>query len=116
MAIEEEYIQDFANYLKLEKGSSKHTIDNYTRDVRKLLQYMAIELPDKSFKHLSKKNIQSFLKFLHDLGLNEHSQARILSGLRGFYKFLNLENIISENPVELIEAPKLSRKLPDRSR
>lgn len=113
MAIEEEYIQDFTNYLKLEKGSSQNTIDSYGRDVRKLLQYMDLELPNKSFKHLSKKNIQSFLNFLHDLGLNEHSQARILSGLRGFYKFLNLENIITENPVELIEAPKLSRKLPD---
>lgn len=113
MAIEEEYIQDFTNYLKLEKGSSQNTIENYARDVRKLLQYMDLELPNKSFKHLSKKDIQSFLKFLHELGLNEHSQARILSGLRGFYKFLNLENIIVENPVELIEAPKLSRKLPD---
>lgn len=113
MTIEEEYIQDFTNYLKLEKGSSKNTIDNYARDVRKLLQYMDIELANKSFKHLSKKDIQAFLKFLHELGLNEHSQARIISGLKGFYKFLNLENIVNENPVELIEAPKLSRKLPD---
>jgi len=113
MTIEEEYIQDFTNYLKLEKGSSQHTIDNYARDVRKLLQYMDIELPNRSFKHLSKKDIQAFLKFLHELGLNEHSQARIISGLKGFYKFLNLENIVNANPVELIEAPKLSRKLPD---
>lgn len=113
MSIEEEYIIDFSNYLKLEKGRSIHTVESYVADVRKLLQFIDLELPNKSFRNLLRKDIQNFLTYLNDFGLNEQSQARIISGIKAFYKFLSLEQIISSNPTELIEAPKLSRKLPD---
>ena len=113
MAIEEEYIIDFSNYLTLEKGRSANTVESYLRDVRKLLQYIDLEVPSKSFRDLDLKNIQNFLAYLHSFGLNEQSQARIISGIKAFYKYLSLEQIIDKNPTELLEAPKLSRKLPD---
>ena len=113
MSIEEEYIIDFQNYLKLEKGNSDNTIESYLRDVRKLLQFIDLEKPNKSFRDLQLADIQEFLMYLNNFGLNEQSQARILSGIKSFYKFLILENIVSKNPSALIEAPKLSRKLPD---
>ena len=113
MSIEEEYIIDFQNYLKLEKGNSDNTIESYLRDVRKLLQFIDLEKPNKSFRDLQLADIQEFLMYLNNFGLNEQSQARILSGIKSFYKFLILENIVSKNPSALIEAPKLSRKRPD---
>ena len=113
MAIEEEYIIDFSNYLTLEKGRSANTVESYLRDVRKLLQYIDLEVPSKSFRDLDLKNIQNFLAYLHSFGLNEQSQARIISGIKAFYKYLSLEQIIDKNPTELLEAPKLSRKLPE---
>ena len=79
MAIEEEYIIDFSNYLKLEKGRSDNTVQGYIRDVRKLLQYIDIELPTKSFRDLNLKDIQTFIGFLNtEFGLSEQSQSRII--------------------------------------
>lgn len=113
MSIEKEYIIDFENHLKLERGKADNTIENYLRDVAKLLQFMDLEKPGKSFRDLNLKELQDFLAYLHEFGLNEQSQARIISGIKAFYKFLLLENIITINPTELLEAPKLRRKLPD---
>tara|TARA_B110000483_G_scaffold22548_1_gene26011 strand:+ start:8558 stop:9475 length:918 start_codon:yes stop_codon:yes gene_type:complete len=114
MAIEEEYIIDFSNYLKLEKGRSDNTVQGYIRDVRKLLQYIDIELPTKSFRDLNLKDIQTFIGFLNtEFGLSEQSQSRIISGIKAFYKYLRIEQIISKDPCEMLDAPKLSRKLPD---
>lgn len=113
MSIEEEYIIDFQNYLKLEKGNANNTIENYERDIRKLLQFIDLEKPNKSFRDIELKDLQDFLVFLDDFGLNDQSQARIISGIKAFYKYLQLENIIEKNPTALIEAPKTSRKLPD---
>ncbi|MEJ6695517.1 MAG: site-specific tyrosine recombinase XerD [Chitinophagales bacterium] len=114
MAIEEEYIIDFSNYLKLEKGRSDNTVQGYIRDVRKLLQYIDIELPTKSFRDLNLKDIQTFIGFLNtEFGLSEQSQSRIISGIKAFYKYLRIEQIVSKDPCEMLDAPKLSRKLPD---
>ncbi len=114
MSIEEEYIIDFSNYLKLEKGRSVNTVQGYIRDVGKLLQYIDIELPTKSFRDLNLKDIQRFIEFLNtEFGLSEQSQSRIISGIKAFYKYLRIEQIISKDPCEMLDAPKLSRKLPD---
>jgi integrase/recombinase XerD len=113
MSIEKEYIIDFENHLKLEKGRADNTIESYLRDISKLLQFMDLEKPGKSFRDLNLKDLQEFLAFLNEFGLNEQSQARIISGIKAFYKFLMLESIIKLNPTELLEAPKLRRKLPD---
>ncbi len=113
MSIEKQYINEFKIYLKLERGNSDNTVQGYLSDLAKLSQFLELELPQKSFKTIQLKDLQHFLAYLHDFGLNEQSQARIISGIKAFYKFLILENYLEINPTDLLEAPKLSRKLPD---
>ena len=106
------YIKGFEAYLKLEKSLSENSIDAYIRDVSKLAQYSASEQAGSPTK-LGLEDIQGFIKFLNEIGMGASSQARILSGVKAFYKYLILENEIHVDPTELIEAPKLGRKLPD---
>lgn len=113
MSIEKQYINEFKIYLKLERGNSDNTVQGYLSDLAKLSQFLELELPQKSFKTIQLKDLQYFLAYLYDFGLNEQSQARIISGIKAFYKFLMLENYIEINPTDLLEAPRLSRKLPD---
>lgn len=106
------YIKGFESFLKLEKSLSANSLDAYSRDVHKLAQYAdsrSISSPTK----VEMEDIQGFLKYIAELGLGARSQARVLSGIKAFYKYLILENEIQTNPTELIEAPKLGRKLPD---
>ena len=107
------YIKGFNSYLKLEKGLSNNSIEAYLRDINKFIQYQeAMNLyiaPDK----VSLKNLQKFIHWINELGLSAQSQTRIISGLKAFYKYLVLEDIIKQNPAELLESPKLGRKLPD---
>lgn len=107
------YIQHFKNHLKLERSLSEHSVDAYIRDVEKLAQFAELTNLKLSPTKFSDKNILDFLQFLNEMGLAANSQARILSGVKGFYKYLALENLIDSDPTELIEAPKLERKLPD---
>lgn len=106
------YIQQFKNYLSLERGFSENSIEAYLRDVEKFREFAQSKEQNKPEK-ISTDFIQEFLKYLNELGIAETSQARILSGIKSFYKFLFLENSISTDPSYLIEAPKLARKLPD---
>ncbi|MDZ7740713.1 MAG: site-specific tyrosine recombinase XerD [Bacteroidota bacterium] len=107
------YIRGFRNFLKLEKSLSSNTIDNYLRDVNKLRVYLessanAVDPADVKLSHL-----QEFIKNIHELGLSAASQARIVSGLKAFFKYLLLEQLIENDPTQLLEAPKTGRKLPD---
>lgn len=106
------YIEQFKNYLKLERGFSENSIEAYLRDVEKFRDF-AISNQENNPEKISTAFIQEFLKNLNELGIAETSQARILSGIKAFYKFLFLENNLSTDPSYLIEAPKLRRKLPD---
>lgn len=106
------YIEQFKNYLKLERGFAENSLEAYLRDVVKFREYAQSQewtSPEKITHH----QIQDFLVYLNELGIAEASQARVLSGIKAFYKFLFLENIIQQDPSYLIEAPKLARKLPD---
>jgi integrase/recombinase XerD len=106
------YINGFKAYIRLEKSLSTNSIDAYIRDVNKLAQYATLnDLP--SCKEVTMEDVQLFLKYITQLGLSPRSQARILSGIKAFYKYLLLENEIKSDPTALIEAPKLGRKLPD---
>ena len=98
--------------MRLEKSLSINSIDAYTRDVNKLAQFADGNQISSPLK-VTMDDIQSFLKYITELGLGARSQARILSGLKAFYKFLILENEIQSDPTELIESPRLGRKLPD---
>ena len=109
----EKLIQQFKLYLKLEKALSENTLLAYSGDINKLSDFLILEKKSLSFLKLSLDDFQEFLSYLNDFGLNEKSQARIVSALKTFYKFLVIENFIEENPASLLEGPKLSRKLPD---
>lgn len=107
------YIKGFNSYLKLEKGLSNNSIEAYVRDINKFIQYQEAKnlviAPDR----VSLNNLQKFIQWINELGLSAQSQTRIISGLKAFYKYLVLEDIIKQSPAELLESPKLGRKLPD---
>lgn len=111
MTVWERYIKQFISYLKIEKSLAQNSIESYFRDVEKLKVYCeAINLdPDK----VKLDDLQHFLATLTDLGLAARSQARIISGIKQFYSFLILEDVMDNDPCELLEMPKLGMKLPE---
>ena len=106
------YIKEFQNYLKIERGLSQNTVNNYTLDLEKLLiflnQYEQVPSPLKIQKEIIQQFIYQVLS-----QLNARSQARIISGMRSFFNFLVFEDYRQDSPMELIELPKIGRKLPD---
>ncbi len=105
-------IAQFKLFLKLEKQLSDNSIAGYINDVQKLKNYVENYNEAILPAQVTTDLIQAFIYDLSDL-VSPHTQARLISGLRLFYKFLMLENLITANPLDLIESPKLSRKLPD---
>ena len=105
------YITEFVSFLKIEKGLSANSIIAYENDVQKLMNYCVskkLKVKEVTYQHL-----KSFITELYDLGLSSRSQARIISGIKQFFTYLMLENLISQDPSELLEQPKLGRKLPE---
>ena len=101
-------IDEFCNYLLIDKHYSNNTIESYKRDLTKFYVYI-----DKDLKKVSKDDIKNYLKHLYDDKINERSIARNISTLKTFYKFLNITKIINNNPVDSISSPKLGKKLPN---
>ena len=106
-------INGFRSYLKLERALSANSVENYERDVNKLIQFLEFKKLDLNSTEVQTQHLHDFLKWVNELGMEATSQARILSGLRIFFKYLLLENLIVIDPTELIDGPKTSRKLPD---
>ncbi|HOL74278.1 MAG TPA: site-specific tyrosine recombinase XerD [Bacteroidales bacterium] len=106
-----EYLKSFRKYLLLDKRNSPNTIDAYLRDVSKLINYF--NGINKSFISANLYDLEQFVSFLSELGLESSTLARIISGIRAFYKFLQEEEIIEDNPAEQLDTPKLTRKLPE---
>ena len=102
-------IKDFNNYLKIERGFSVNSISSYEKDVKKFKDFIN---ESKSPIKINSDDIKEFLNVVSKL-LNSSSQSRIISGLRSFFEFLIFEKYITQNPLRLIESPKISRKLPD---
>ncbi len=107
------YGKEFSNYLKLERSLSKNSIEAYVHDVNLLAQYLEVSKLEISPLAISSKDLQNFLLYINELGMSAHSQARILSGIKGFYKYLLSEDLVDKDPTTLIEGPRLGRKLPD---
>ena len=103
-------IKGFQAHLKLEKGLSSNSIAAYVRDIEKLEQYAAIAGLKPDLITLS--NLRQFITWVSELGMMPSSQARVLSGVKSFYKYLLLEDAIKNDPAELLESPKKQRKLP----
>ena len=107
------YIQGFKSFLALEKSLSGNSIEAYLHDVEKLVQFLDYKKYNLGPKEIELKHLQDFLKWINELGMSAGSQARIISGIKGFYKYLLLENVLSNDPTALLEAPRIGRKLPD---
>ncbi|GAB3171914.1 site-specific tyrosine recombinase XerD [Telluribacter humicola] len=107
------YIKHFKNYLRLERSLSDNSVQAYVHDAEKLSEYAELTGVATSPKDITEEHLLGFLKYLTELGLSAHSQARLLSGIKAFFKYLMVENAITQDPTELIESPRLPRKLPD---
>lgn len=107
------HIRNFQAYLKVEKSLAQNSVDAYLHDVELLIQYLSIQYPEKKIEDIDYKLLENFIAYLYDLGLNDRSQARIISGIKAFFKYLVLDNYIEADPSALLETPKLSKKLPD---
>ena len=105
-------LKDYTLFLKIERGLSQNSIDSYALDVKKLMGYLEAHNIDQSPISISSEIIQQFIYELAKV-VNARSQSRIISGLRSFFNYLIFEDYRSSNPLELIESPKIGRKLPD---
>jgi integrase/recombinase XerD len=109
----EPYKKGYKAYLQLERSMSEHSVDAYLHDVEKLTQWIQLSKDLKSPSDIDLKDLQSFVKWIGELGMTANSQARIISGIRSFYKYCLMEQICRQDPSTLLEAPKTKRKLPD---
>ncbi|MCD4696702.1 MAG: site-specific tyrosine recombinase XerD [Bacteroidales bacterium] len=107
------YIKGFKIYLKLEKALSDNSIAAYIRDISRLNEFLEIKGIDKSPSKIQLSDLQDFLSWINELGLSANSQARMISGIKAFYKYLIIEDAINKDPTELLESPTTGRKLPD---
>ena len=101
----------YRQYLKLEKSLSDNTVDAYLTDLDKLLAYLTLE--NINILDVRLENLEDFSAGLHDIGIHPRSQARILSGIRSFYRFLIMEDYLESDPTELLESPQTGFKLPE---
>jgi integrase/recombinase XerD len=107
------YIKGFKSYLKLEKSLSENSVDAYIHDISLLDQFMEIQKLKIAPADLKLSHLQEFIAWINELEMSASSQARILSGIKAFFKYLVMENLIVNDPSQLIESPKIGRKLPD---
>ena len=106
------YIKSFQSYLKIERGLSKNTVENYSFDLERLSKFLLENEITTSPEKINEETIQQFI-YAVSKEVNARSQARIISGLKSFFSYLIFEDYRTDNPMELIEAPRLGRKLPD---
>ncbi len=107
------YIHGFKSFLALERSLSENSIEAYLHDINKLVQFLEYKKYSFSPKEIELKHLQEFLKWINELGMSAGTQARLISGIKAFYKYLLLENVLNNDPTSLLEAPRLGRKLPD---
>ncbi len=107
------YKKGFKAWLQLEKSLSDHSVEAYLHDVELFTGYLLSSEQAISPAEVTLKNLRNFLQYISELGMSVNSQARIISGLKSFYKYCQIEQITALNPTELLEAPKLRRKLPE---
>jgi integrase/recombinase XerD len=109
----EAYKKGFKAWLQLEKSLSEHSVNAYLTDIDKLTQFFLLKEQSLQPSSVQLKHLQEFISWINELGMTATSQARIISGIRSFYTYCIAENITETDPTFLLEAPKLSRKLPD---
>jgi integrase/recombinase XerD len=107
------YIKNFKSYLRLEKSLSANTIEAYENDVNKLVQYLEYRNNRSDPQVISPEILKEFIQWAALLGMSPRAQARMISGIKAFYKYLIVEDLINHNPAENISSPKLGRKIPE---
>lgn len=107
------YLKGFKAFLQLEKSLSPNSVEAYLRDVTKLKEYLEINGQNLSPEQIDLKLLETFVRWIAEIGFSATSQSRIISGIRAFYKYLLIEDILNKNPAELLEAPRTARILPD---
>lgn len=107
------YLKGYQQYLRLEKGLSEHSREAYSKDIQKFLDFLSSEGYDLSIQEISKTHIREFLNAINETGISTRSQARLLSGLKSFFQYLQAEKVITELPTEDISMPQIGSKLPD---
>lgn len=107
------YIKGFKSYLQLERSLSLNSIEAYEHDIEKFCQFLELKQMNVTPEEIDLATLREFLRWISELGMMPTSQARIISGIKAFYKYLMMEDLIKKNPSELLEAPKTARKLPD---
>lgn len=105
-------LQRYFQYLRLEKGLSDNTLMAYQDDLQKLLDFFSCDTP-RDFRNITIDDLHQFMASLADVGIHPRSQARILSGIRSFFRYLFIEKEITQDPTELLESPKIGKHLPD---
>ncbi len=106
-------LNGFVSYITLEKGLSGHSIEAYERDVRRMAVFIAQDLGINSPKDVTAVHIEQFIHVLNEVEISRRSQARMLSGIRAYFQYLILEDIIKADPTELVNSPKLDQYLPE---
>jgi len=106
-------IKAYEGFLKLEKGLSSNSIEAYLSDIRKLEQFLELSQMEVGPEELDREQLGQFLAWISEMGLSARSQARILSGIKAFYRYLLLEDLIEKDPTALLEGPRLGSKLPE---
>lgn len=109
----EGYLKGYKSYLRLERALSEHSVAAYLDDVNKLNVYLKEFKSGSAISQISHSDLEEFTKFIHELGLSAHTQARIISGIKSFFRYLEIDEVTKDNPTLLLDSPKLGRKLPD---
>jgi integrase/recombinase XerD len=105
--------ESFRAHLLLEQSLAGNSIDGYMADVSKLFQFLSMAYPTLQLSEVTLKHLREFLGWLNEIGLGARSQARIISGIKSFFRFLTIENLLSVSPASLLETPRLPRNLPE---
>ncbi len=107
------YKRGYKSYIQLEKALSKNTVESYLHDADLLFHFLKEEENSIPLNKVEVKHLRKFLEYVNGMGLGEYSQSRIISGIRSFFTYLQLEKIIDTNPTVMLSAPRLGRKLPE---
>jgi integrase/recombinase XerD len=103
----------FKAWLQLEKSLSDHSVEAYLRDIEKLTQFLTLQQPSWPLEEIRLSHLQAFLKWIGGMGMTASSQSRIVSGIRSFFKYCLMENLVRQDPSILLETPRMRRTLPD---
>lgn len=108
----EDSFKDFQHFLRLEKSLSVNSIEAYSNDLKKLIQFLRMRNMETDPSLVHYEHLKSFVQWINELGMSPRTQARVISGIKAYFRFLLMEEVIDEDPTALLESPKIGRKLP----